>query len=89
MAVGKKTGGKVIGSKNLTTKVNQTFWQSILNQEQNNIKLALKKTYDTNPAEYLKILISITEFVMPKLARVDGSVDVTNQTRVIRLKADD
>lgn len=89
MAVGKKTGGKVIGSKNLKTKVTQAFWQSILDKEQNNIKLALSKTYAINPLEYLKVLISITEFVMPKLARVDGTVEEANKTRVIRKKADD
>ena len=88
MAAGKKTGGKVVGSKNVATKVNQAFWQTILDGEEKNIKTALSSVYKINAAEYLKILISITEFVMPKLARVDGNLDVTNQTRVIRKKAD-
>jgi hypothetical protein len=89
MAAGKKTGGKKAGSKNIATKVNQVFWQHILDKQENKIEKALNFVCETSPLDYLKTVISITEFVMPKLARMDGSVDVTNTTRLIRKKAND
>jgi hypothetical protein len=66
-----KTGGKVKGTKNSITKTSQAFWQNILDQNASHIQHALDDVRIQNPADYLKIVISLTEFVMPKLARTE------------------
>lgn len=63
--------GKPKGAISKVTKVNQQFWQLILDGEADNITASLKDVRKDSPTDYLKIILNMTEFVMPKLARTE------------------
>jgi hypothetical protein len=63
------------GKPNKTTKINQEFWGMILDRQGNRIEEALDKVFAKSPAQYLQIVMDMTEFVMPKLARHEFKTD--------------
>jgi len=63
--------GRPKGSENKARAVHRQFWQEVLDQEGDNIKESLQQVRENDPAAYLKIVVSLTEFVMPKLSRTE------------------
>ncbi|RIV19734.1 hypothetical protein DYU11_22660 [Fibrisoma montanum] len=63
--------GRKEGTPNKATEVHRAFWQDIVNQQAGRITTALNAVYKEDKAEFLKIVMSMTEFVMPKLARTE------------------
>lgn len=59
------------GIPNKTRKVNQEFWQMILDKQADRIESALDKLYKKSPGYYLTVIIDMTEFVMPKMSRLE------------------
>jgi hypothetical protein len=59
------------GKPNKARKVNQDFWQMILDKQADRIETALDKLYKKSPGYYLSVIIDMTEFVMPKMSRME------------------
>jgi hypothetical protein len=59
------------GKPNKTGKVNQEFWQMILDKQADRIESALDKLYTKSPGYYLTVVMDMTEFVMPKMSRME------------------
>lgn len=76
------------GKPNKTGKVNQEFWQLILDRQAERIEQALDKVFTKNPGQYLTLLMEMSEFVMPKMARHEFATEEgdTLQIPIITIK---
>ncbi len=66
-----KAGGRKKGGVSKTNAMHQHYWQGILDRQTEHIENTLTQVREEEPAQYLKIIVSLTEFVMPKLARTE------------------
>ena len=64
----KKTGGRRLGTPNKATKMQREFIQDILDNQTDRIQVELSRL---KGVEYLKVIISLFEFTMPKLGRTE------------------
>ena len=69
MALGRKTGGRKKGSKNLATAEHRTFWRLFVEQNWAEAQAAWHAIED--PASKFKALIAAAEFAFPKLGRME------------------
>lgn len=61
-----KTGGRVVGTPNRTTKESKDFLKQILFAEFDNIQESLKNAREESDAKYIDLLTKLLQFVMPK-----------------------
>lgn len=67
----KKVGGRQKGVVNKVTATRREFLKDLLDNEQENIKDALKRTHSRYPNLYLGIIANLMEFDTPKLSRTE------------------
>lgn len=68
---GKKFGGRKKGTPNKTTKEIRNAFQLIIDNNLNNIDKWLNKIAETNPEKAITIILNISEYVLPKLNKVE------------------
>jgi len=66
-----KTGGRQKGSVNKVTKDIKTAFKSIIDGNLDNVDTWLQRTAKTNPAQAVSLLIQLSEYILPKLARTE------------------
>jgi len=80
---GKKWGGRTKGTPNANNKPIKEKFDQLLSQY--SVEQMARDLSDIdNPAERLKIIIGLAEFIIPKMARSEVSVD-SNVTPIIML----
>jgi hypothetical protein len=76
----KKLGGKKKGTPNKATSDIKVAYKNLIENNLDNISLWLEEVANKNPDRALSILIDLSEFVLPKLARTEnkheGEIDV-------------
>jgi hypothetical protein len=68
---GKKFGGRKKGTPNKTTKEIRNAFQLIIDNNLNNIDKWLNEIAETNPEKAITIILNISEYVLPKLNKVE------------------
>ena len=87
---GKKTGGRKVGIPNKVTQVNRAFISDLLNNQGNNIELALQHLYNQNKQAYLSCIIKLLDHVLPRLKDQDiEDDDRVRNTHVFKLSGND
>ncbi len=74
---GKKTGGRLAGVPNKTSRTARELFLATMDGEQANIKQCLDKVRKKNPATYLLILAKYFAYFMPKKLEVDTPTSIT------------
>jgi hypothetical protein len=69
MAKGKKTGGRQLGTENKVSRDIKEAYRLLLEDNIGNMNAWLKKIAKKNPEKALQLMISMSEFVLPKLQR--------------------
>lgn len=64
-----KTGGKKKGSSNKATRDIKEAYRMLIEDNLPNITIWLNKIAEKNPAQALNILVDLSEYIIPKLAR--------------------
>ena len=75
MAFTKGEGGRPKGSPNTTTSAIREAYESILSNNQDRISNALEALYTRQPAKFLDVMIKLSEFIIPKMRSVEGTID--------------
>lgn len=68
MSVRKKNGGREIGTPNKLTKVHREFVQTLLDNQTTKIETELSSL---SGKEYLSVILSLMDFAIPKLSRIE------------------
>ena len=64
--VGNKLGGRKVGSRNkIPSEIKETF-RLLLTNNLEEMQLALDKVKQDNPAEFVKLVLSLASYVLPK-----------------------
>jgi hypothetical protein len=66
-----KTGGKKKGTPNKATTEIKVAYKNLIENNLDNISTWLEQVAEKNPDRALSILIDLSEFVVPKLARTE------------------
>ena len=81
---GKKFGGREKGTPNKSTKEIRDTFKNILNSNIDNLDVWIKKVAEKNPEKAVNILLKISEFILPKLNKIEVeemvSDDIENLT---------
>jgi hypothetical protein len=67
----KKVGGKQKGTPNKATSEIKQAYKNLIENNLDNITIWLEQVAEKNPDRALGILIDLSEFVVPKLARTE------------------
>jgi hypothetical protein len=67
----KKVGGKQKGTQNKATSEIKQAYKNLIENNLDNITIWLEQVAEKNPDRALGILIDLSEFVVPKLARTE------------------
>jgi hypothetical protein len=67
----KKVGGKKKGTQNKATSEIKQAYKNLIENNLDNITIWLEQVAEKNPDRALGILIDLSEFVVPKLARTE------------------
>ena len=62
--------GRPKGSTNTETNLVRSAFSDLINENLDNVNDWLNEVGDTNPIQALKILIKMSDYVLPKLSRV-------------------
>jgi hypothetical protein len=76
MAFQKGQGGRPAGAGNKATTAVRQVYEGILENNSDKIQYALDTLYDRQPAKFLDVMIKLSEFVIPKMRSVEGSVEL-------------
>lgn len=68
---GKKFGGRKKGTPNKSTKETRETFKKVLNDNLDNLDVWLNKVADKNPEKAINILLKISEFIIPKLNKIE------------------
>ena len=71
-----KTGGKKKGTPNKVTTEIKEAYKMLIEANIPNLTLWLERVAEEDPKEALKYLASLSEYVVPKLARTEIQADV-------------
>lgn len=74
--------GRPKGAKNKATMETREFIQSILDDNQDNIKAALTKLQEDNPDKFLDRILSLVQYSIPKLKSVEVQGDLKQQFKI-------
>ena len=76
MALGKKTGGRILGTPNKTTAETKEMIQNIVSKKLDNINELLEQL---EPKEQLDIIIKLLPYIVPKQQEITiESEDIVN-----------
>jgi hypothetical protein len=67
-----KTGGRAKGTSNKVTTEIREFYKELIENNLEQIKADLK---ELTPKERIEVLIKLSEYVIPKLNKVESNVD--------------
>jgi len=76
---GKKFGGRKKGTPNKTTKEIKDAFQLIIDKNICNIDKWLNEVAHKNPEKAIGLILSISEFILPKINKVEFSEMVVDQ----------
>jgi len=79
---GLKTGGREQGTPNKATQLHREFIQSLLDTQQDKIKIELNSL---TGKDYLSVISGLMEFVIPKLQRTELKSDNSKQKFVVKV----
>lgn len=82
---GNKTGGRQKGTPNKSTKEIRDAFQVFVEGNTDNFEKWLNQVAKNNPAKAIELVVSISEYILPKLSRVDGSLDVKSDGKAISI----
>jgi hypothetical protein len=80
---GRKTGGRNKGVENKVTKEIKESFKLIVENQVEKVDAAFDSLFLTNPEKAVSLLIQLSEYILPKLARTD--TDITSKGEQVQL----
>jgi len=74
---GHNGGGRPKGSENKVTIVIKERFQDLANDNLDNIQTWLDEVAENDPGRALDLFLKLSEYVIPKLARTESKIDIT------------
>lgn len=74
-----KRGGRGKGTPNKVTKDVREAYQMLIEKNLSNLDAWVKKVAEKDPAQALRIIVDLSEYVIPKLARVEANISNTQE----------
>ena len=80
---GNKIGkGRPVNSQNKSTKEVREFFNEFLQRNASKLDEGFMKIYEQDPYKALDILLKASEYVIPKLGRIDQQVTIKDKSAV-------
>ena len=80
----KKIGGRAKGVENKTTRDIKEAYKNLVENNLDNIKTWLEKIAAKDPEKAVYIIINLSEYVLPKLARTESKIELEDNRKAIQ-----